>query len=896
MSKIPTSTGTPGQKATAFDLLSAALDAHGFICIVGIRTATKQFKKQEFFARAHLANAVEVAQILDAQGIDAYWGTSTFETKDSRLAANVHAVKVLKLDLDVGPKKSNYSGKREAVKALLTFCTQTGLPIPTLVDSGGGVHVYWVLSKALPAADAKLVAEQLKTVVHFNGLKTDPTCTADLSRILRVPGTQNYKTPNHPRDVKLKSDSVVLHDTDTIVELIKAAFNTTGQEIPKVANNVIPLLGALPLHLHDIELDDTTRSLIAGKPQNFETILGKSLAGTGCNQIKYIHNNQTQPNAVEEPRWRAGLSITQFCTDRGEAIHAISRGYPGYSSAETDRKASEIKGPYTYSTFRHNWPKECEGCPFTGKITSPIQLGANDAATTATVPTIWAPPDPLPDQLLPVTPFDVSLLPAVLQPWARDIVERMQCPADFVGITIISALGTVIGRRVGIRPKTLDDWTEYCNFWTCTVGRPGVMKSPAMAAALAPLNALGTKASQRHADQQATFDADAQLQAMRRDAQKKQLAKALAKDPHASIQMDAITGSEAPILKRYLVNDATVEALLNICIENPQGVCAYRDELVALLKSLEREGQESARGFYLTGWNGNSNYTADRISRGRNMHSEAVCLSVLGSTQPGRIGEYLRTAAGGGAGDDGLMQRFSLLVWPDASGTWRNVDRKPNSAAKKSAFDVFEKLDAADPVADWHAQPVLGYDGQPEDGVPPYLRLDDTAAATFLQWRTAFENELQRGDLPPALESHFSKYRKLVPSLALVCHLADGGVGPVSDKAMQRALAWATYLRSHAERAYSAVTQADIGSAKTLLKRIRSGDGLDGFTARDIYRNGWSGLANAAEVARALTALIEYGWLRSVTQPTDGRTKTLYYVHPSALPKSEADAWRSDDF
>jgi hypothetical protein len=380
MSKIPTATGTPGQKATAFDLLSAALDAHGFICIVGIRTATKQFKKQEFFARAHLANAVEVAQILDAQGIDAYWGTSTFETRDSRLAANVHAVKVLKLDLDVGPKKSNYSGKREAVKALLTFCTQTGLPIPTLVDSGGGVHVYWVLSKALPAADAKLVAEQLKTVTHLNGLKTDTTCTADLSRILRVPGTRNHKIPNHLRDVKLKSDQVVLHDTETIVKLIEAAFNACRQKIPTSMHNAIPLLDAVPLHLHGAELDDTTRSLMVGTPKIFETILRKSLAGTGCNQIKYAHDHQDKPQLVDEPRWRAGLSIAQFCTDRDEAIHTISRGYPGYSTSETDRKASEIKGPYTCSTFRQNWPEECEGCPFADKITSPIQLGIEDAS------------------------------------------------------------------------------------------------------------------------------------------------------------------------------------------------------------------------------------------------------------------------------------------------------------------------------------------------------------------------------------------------------------------------------------------------------------------------------------------------------------------------------------
>jgi hypothetical protein len=66
----------------------------------------------------------------------------------------------------------------------------------------------------------------------------------------------------------------------------------------------------------------------------------------------------------------------------------------------------------------------------------------------------------------------MMLLPEALRPWAEDIASRMQCPPDFVGVTIMGALVMVIGRRVGIRPKACDDWTEYGNLWVCVVGRP----------------------------------------------------------------------------------------------------------------------------------------------------------------------------------------------------------------------------------------------------------------------------------------------------------------------------------------------------------------------------------------------------------------------------------------
>jgi putative DNA primase/helicase len=88
------------------------------------------------------------------------------------------------------------------------------------------------------------------------------------------------------------------------------------------------------------------------------------------------------------------------------------------------------------------------------------------------------------------------------------------------------------------------------------------------------------------------------------------------------------------------------------------------------LKTLDREEHVAARGFFLTAWNGTSGYTFDRITRSKT-HIEAACLSLLGSTQPGRLVGYMRGALTGGAVDDGMIiQRFGLLVWPDQSPNW----------------------------------------------------------------------------------------------------------------------------------------------------------------------------------------------------------------------------------
>jgi putative DNA primase/helicase len=87
-------------------------------------------------------------------------------------------------------------------------------------------------------------------------------------------------------------------------------------------------------------------------------------------------------------------------------------------------------------------------------------------------------PEPLPDGLPPVDAFDFELLPDSLRSYAEDIVTTMQAPPDFAGVPIMTGLGAVIGRKIGIRPQRNTAWTEVPNLWALLIGRPGILKSP----------------------------------------------------------------------------------------------------------------------------------------------------------------------------------------------------------------------------------------------------------------------------------------------------------------------------------------------------------------------------------------------------------------------------------
>jgi hypothetical protein len=234
--------------------------------------------------------------------------------------------------------------------------------------------------------------------------------------------------------------------------------------------------------------------------------------------------------------------------------------------------------------------------------------------------------------------------------------------------------------------------------------------------------------------------------------------------------------------------------------------------------------------------------------------------------QPGKLGEYVRGAIRGGFTDDGLMQRFQLAVYPDLPAGWHYTDRPPNPQAEARAWATFQRLRALSPDA-IGAERLDGCD-------VPFLRMDAEALALFIEWQTALMHRLRAGDEAAWMESHLAKFPALVGRLALVVHLADNGSGPVPAEAVARALGWCDYLEGHARRVYAPAIDNGLTAAHAL--RRKRGELGETFTARDVYRRGWSGLTDAGAVAEGLNVLAEYGHVRESAIDTGGRPTVLY--------------------
>ena len=309
----------------------------------------------------------------------------------------------------------------------------------------------------------------------------------------------------------------------------------------------------------------------------------------------------------------------------------------------------------------------------------------------------WGEPEELPP-LRPEAPIlPEKMIPEPLRAWVTDTAERMQVQLVILMAAVLVGLGSVVGRQLGVGPKQRDDWLVIPNLWGAVIARSGPMKTPGIEEGLKPLKRLAAESRKEFEAEMARTEPQREILELEIAALKSALKQAVRNDqPQEAIQeqLEAALrrrGSLEVQERRYITSDSTVPMLAELLRQNPSGLLVYRDEVTGLFMRLEAKGSEGDREFYLESWSGNLNYDVDRIGRGHS-NVQALCLSIFGGIQPGKLDRYVEQTLKGGWGDDGFLQRFQILVFPEPSREWRNVDVQPNLAARKRVHSIFFAL------------------------------------------------------------------------------------------------------------------------------------------------------------------------------------------------------------
>lgn len=718
------------------------------------------------------------------------------------------------------------------------------LPPSLIVCSGleHKLHGYWLLAN-LPLDEFTSVQRALAAFFGSDATVSNP------ARVMRLPGFVNTKPQYNAPAVRLLEAPGHLYTRTEVLEAFGIRL-----EPPKPVRRAVTVSGSSPA---DSRARRYALAALDGEVQKV------SAAAEGTRNV-----------TLNAAAFALGQLIGAGALERLEVEAALSEAarYAGLGEHET---AATLRSGIEAGLLEPREIPEAEYRPRFEPSGSSVPASAEDDP--------WPARRPLPPANPPAPALPVELIPKTLRPWVVDVAERFSIPLEMPAAAAIVAAGGALGRGVGIHPQRHDDWLVFANLWGGIVAKPGMMKTPLIAETTGPLRRLEATAAE--AFEQATAAHEVALERLELEAEacKKRMRKALDEGGNTAelearlIELKREKAAVPAAPQRFVVQDSTVEKLGELLGANPRGVLLLRDELAGWLRSLERPGREGDREFYLETWSGDGSYTFDRIKRGT-VRVPHLCLSVFGGIQPGKLKRYIQDAAGGGEGADGLLQRLQVVVWPESLGAWTNTDRAPDREAWSRARKVFDALAEYDAAA-------LGL--EPDEDGRAGLRFSAEAQELFYEWRAELERRVRSGELDhaPAFASHLSKYRSLMPALALLFHLiglaaGEHDRGAISLDDARLAAAWCDYLEAHARRLYSGELAKGTLAAYALLERAEQGELRHESTVRDLYRAGWEGLSDRATVLEALKLLATHGHLRVVERATGGRPSPVLELHP----------------
>lgn len=329
-------------------------------------------------------NFARICQYNDS-GANIYYSTGAFAPVTSPLTAQggrtkANCIEQRSIFIDIDAKEQVIPTVDACFRALHTLVEKAGLFAPTtVVNSGRGVHAYWICEEAIDLDLWQVFSEVMIGIAAHYGVKIDTTCTADAARILRVPGFTNHRSGT---DVEVVFTDAMPFTHDELVSMLEPHIelrNTRPSRSAKVAQpqNLfagIDLSGAMDASLKG------EGTVFGGATPSWSKLRDASAAGNGCQVIQWAMRNQAD---VKYGLWTGLLSVARCTDNEDQAIADTCSQHPDYDLHTCKVKAASFDGPRTCAVLEYDAKDSgctggCAGCPMKGKITSPLIMGYPD--------------------------------------------------------------------------------------------------------------------------------------------------------------------------------------------------------------------------------------------------------------------------------------------------------------------------------------------------------------------------------------------------------------------------------------------------------------------------------------------------------------------------------------
>lgn len=479
---------------------------------------------------------------------------------------------------------------------------------------------------------------------------------------------------------------------------------------------------------------------------------------------------------------------------------------------------------------------------------------ARTTAKTGSVSRQPRPSNPEPRHAAPFTPFPLGVLPCVLARFIRETATALGCEPTYVALPTLCVTAAAIGTTRAIELKA--SWREFAIVWGGLVARSGTLKSPAFDAAVSPLRDAQIDALRMH-----------QVEREQYERETLEYERTLAVWKKSKKGDDPPTKPQVPTARRFIVSDATIEAVAPILEANPRGVLVARDELAGWIRGFDAyksKGRGGDAASWLELWRAGALIVDRKTGDRRTLFVPRAAVSVCGTIQPGVLAGVLTAEHL----ESGLAARLLLVQPPELPKCWS--ERSPSVEAVRDYEDVIRRLLALE-----HVEGERG----PE---PVPLPLSDQAKTLWAAFYDRHARRIAQADADHEAAA-LAKIEAYAARFGLIFALvADPGATGVSAEAMRAGIALADWFAGETSRVYGALAETD---EERELRRLSEWVARHGgaVTAREVARH-LRAYPTLADAEAALERLVQAGigeWEDPAPGERGGRPTRVFRVRPS---------------
>jgi P4 family phage/plasmid primase-like protien len=263
-----------------------------------------------------------------------------------RTKNNVADLVCLHVDID---QKDVTASKGEIITALGAM----PLPPSVIVDSGRGIHVYWLLSESLPATP-----ENIAFVERLNILLAEILCgdrCHDVSRLMRLPGSHNTKEGGflpvrvvsarfEPR-YELDDLETMLGELEPILTRRAGRSGTAARAVANVVeDNPFVRLGAIQGLKPPLDVQAALDTMNENGIHNTMLSVSASMMAKGHDVEEVVERLMPAIESANGPRWNAALARADERKLRGMCADFLRK----YPDAAERAKEAEARAAQSY--------------------------------------------------------------------------------------------------------------------------------------------------------------------------------------------------------------------------------------------------------------------------------------------------------------------------------------------------------------------------------------------------------------------------------------------------------------------------------------------------------------------------------------------------------------------